>query len=77
MSCWSPEILTGQMRPWPESVMVRRGRERRTYRPETKAHKIIQTEDGIVGRCTCSNCGRSVKRAFAACPWCGARFEEE
>ena len=73
---WSPDLYIGEMRPWPESVTVRRGNESKKYVPDKVAHKVTHTEDGIVGRCTCDSCGRSVRRAFASCPWCGARFEE-
>ena len=72
---WSPDLYTGEMRPWPESVTVRRGQESKTYVPDKVAHKVTHTEDGIVGRCTCDSCGRTVRRAFATCPWCGAKFE--
>lgn len=73
---WSPDLYTGEMRPWPESVMVRRGNESKKYVPDKVAHKVTHTEDGIVGCCTCDSCGKTVHRAFASCPWCGARFEE-
>ena len=121
---WSPDLYTGELRPWPESVTVKRGKESRAYvpfgdifatydeerdvisvvsehvphevrvsKPDARgrdvytarvcayvpkkvAHKVTHTEDGIVGSCTCDSCGRAVRRAFASCPWCGARFEE-
>lgn len=122
---WSPDLYIGEMRPWPESVTVRRGNESKayvplgetlatydgerdilfvvseymphevrvtkpdargrdvytarvhTYVPDKVAHKVTYTEDGIVGRCTCDSCDRSVSMSFAVCPWCGARFEED
>ena len=30
---WSPDLYIGEMRPWPESVTVRRGNESRVYVP--------------------------------------------
>jgi len=39
------------------------------------ATKISYTKDGIVGQCTCSECGERVHRRDLYCWRCGASFE--
>ena len=42
--------------------------------PEVKATIVEYTEDGIVGRATCNNCGSVVLRRDRYCWNCGALF---
>ena len=39
------------------------------------ATKLLHTKDGIVGHCTCSECGEKVHRRDLYCWHCGAGFE--
>ena len=72
-----PDYYIGESRPWPDGVRIMRGSKSKTYVPDKVAHKVTYTDDGIVGRCTCNGCDRTVSRTFVWCPWCGARFEDD
>ncbi len=67
---------------FPATVEVMRAGDhaRRVYSPELAAD-VVEHESG---RCTCSNCGRALRRVYLLtprgyryCPGCGARIEVE
>ena len=72
---WSPDLFIGELRPWPDSVHVVRGRtdEARRYFPRERAKRVrsLADERGTVGRCTCSECGGKVDQDDAFCRHCG------
>ena len=72
---WSPDLFIGELRPWPDSVHVVRGRtdDERRYFPRETAKRVTVTVDerGTVGRCMCSECGGKVDQDDAFCRHCG------
>ena len=81
---WSPDLIIGDMRPWPDAVRVVRGRtdEKLRYVPEPprctmEPDGYYQEEYGIV---TCSNCGElwqfecdgPKEHGWTCCPKCHA-----
>lgn len=45
---WSPDLYIGEMRPWPESVTVRRGNESKAYVPLDSAFVSYDEERDIL-----------------------------
>ena len=73
---WSPDLHIGELRPWPDSVHVVRGKadETRRYFPELTATRIVRTYDGLTGICKCSSCDRTISVYDKFCKHCGAMF---
>ena len=80
---WSPSVYIGEMRPWPDSVHVVRGKtdETRRYFPE-RTCRMERRDSETMHQPTvwlhCSECGDAtlLMRSWsdvAHCPRCGAR----
>ena len=83
---WTPDLIIGELRPWPDSVRVVRGDtdEAKRYVPE-RACRFITVIDQDPSRrhrgniCECSECGHRYARGFIVdehlkfCPECGAK----
>lgn len=84
---WSPDLHIGELRPWPDSVHVVRGRTGETlqYLPESTCR---MEPDGYYGEqygiYKCSSCGElwqfehggPTENHWKSCPRCGARIED-
>ena len=70
---WSPEVFIRELRPWPDSVHVVRGRtgEKLRYLPERTCH-LVGEDLGYTIAPTCGACGHKWV-AFNYCPMCGAK----
>ena len=71
---WTPDLIIGELRPWPDAVRVRRGNTDETmlYVPERTCRK----KPGKGGYFFCSECGCNITGGWANfCPNCGARVE--
>ena len=80
---WTPDLIIGELRPWPDAVRVIRGEtdEAKRYVPEKKCR--YELRDGWF---VCSSCGRRTW-AFEGkgdplspprfCPDCGAKVVDE
>ena len=83
---WSPELFIGELRPWPDTVHVVRGKtdETRLYVPErTCRYEFVANivRCGIsLNSCglKCSECGRDqiYMEAPKYCPECGCKVVE-
>lgn len=86
---WTPDLIIGELRPWPDAVWVIRGDtdEARRYVPEQTCH-VEAYDDGIDeghdGEWFCYapptwylSCGHRAEGAERPnfCPSCGARVE--
>ena len=78
---WGPDLIIGELRPWPDSVHVLRGvtGEGRDYLPERTARRARVTVDErrTIGHDECGACGATVGMADRFCRMCGARLEGE
>lgn len=76
---WSPDLFIGELRPWPDTVHVVRGKtdEARRYVPERTAKRVRVTVDEMrcIGHDECSGCGATVGMGDRFCRMCGARLE--
>ena len=84
---WSPDLYIGELRPWPDTVHVVRGKteETRRYVPELTCHPIIsdnlnESEGMGDAWANCSECGHLLfvltdptSEPPNFCPSCGAR----
>ena len=83
---WSPSVYIGEMRPWPDSVHVVRGKtdEVRRYFPERTCRKTVGKHGH---RWACSECDETLLSRFPSvkypdgivhyCPNCGAKVVDE
>lgn len=72
---WSPELFIGELRPWPDSVHVVRGKtdEIRRYVPERTCHEVWNAKEQVH---ELSCCGRDAwLSGVYFCPMCGARID--
>lgn len=76
---WAPDLIIGELRPWPDSVRVLRGvtGEGRTYVPERTCHNENEEWPSLF---KCSDCGYDnsdtycgTEAIFKYCPSCGAK----
>lgn len=79
---WSPSVYMGEMRPWPDSVHVVRGKtdETRRYVPELTCQRVNKPDQFFaddfgysVDAYRCSVCNFRLDRITNYCPVCGAR----
>lgn len=85
---WSPDLYIGELRPWPDTVHVVRGKteETRRYVPERTCRDVADTPQyGYKTRFECSECGYEYSAVggfgcdygdepdFRFCPNCGAK----
>ena len=78
---WSPDVYIGEMRPWPDTVHVVRGKtdEMRRYVPEMACESVYDKRyyKGMRGYCEgryCSKCKEPLFGDFRFCPWCGRKI---
>ena len=78
---WAPEIHIGEMRPWPDAVLVVRGEtdEACRYVPCRTAIRISVPRQSHValGHYECGECHGTVGASDAFCKHCGTRMEDE
>lgn len=76
---WTPELVIGDMRRWPSSVRVVRGRtdENRLYVPHRIAKRVSvpRASHVALGHYECGACGTIVGVSDKYCRTCGAEFE--
>ena len=74
---WKTETHIGELRPWPDTVVVHRGDEATDYMPVKQASHVITPDDGTdgaTGTCRCSYCDGIIDPCDRFCRHCGWRL---